>query len=677
MTVTALFETVGWTIVHAIWQGTIVGLLTLAALQSRPGWNARIRYAICSTSLILMFVAFVSTFAWLSVKGRSVMPRVDSGTQFALDGRDLSGSIAGLSTDYGADVGPGVLDVNLSSAVACLWIAGVVLMSLRLLRQWISARRLREDGVTRPDHRWLEMFDALKTRLAVGDRIELFASTIADSPMVVGWISPVVLVPTSALTSLTPKQIEMILAHELLHIARRDHLVNMLQGFIEILLFFHPVTWWLSRQISIERENCCDDASLAVAGSPRSLAEALLALETLRVRHLKTNTTLAATGGSLMHRVSRLFGSNRQTLNVGWRALSACTFVTTAGLTFAGVAIDSPALAQDRGARGGKQVESDVAGDISDDKRNARIEERLRAMGADIRRQVADGEITSEEGRKKFAEAEERMSRRIRITEELAGEDRPASGDLELLKARIEVQIKANGDELAAMVEAGKISEADAKARYDVLESRLWMRYRAAEEGGTLKDAEENRNIDLEDLKAGIEKRLRAMGAKLREQVAAGEMTDEEAREKYQAVEKRMWSRYRDAEEKRIKGRRGARAGDRELEELKAGIEERLRAMGAKLREQVAAGEMTDEEAREKYQAMEKRVWSRYRDAEEKQAEGDGKGRTDAERSRTREMSREEFDAAVEKMTGMVERGEISRKDMRTRIEEMRKTMKD
>ena len=88
-----------------------------------------------------------------------------------------------------------------------------------------------------------------------------------------------------------------------------------------------------------------------------------------------------------------------------------------------------------------------------------------------------------------------------------------------------------------------------------------------------------------------------------------------------------MWSRYRAAEEKRMKGRKEADGGDRELEELKAGIQERLRAMGGELREQVAAGELSEDEARSKFEAMEKRMWSRYRAAEEKRMQEDVKDR--------------------------------------------------
>ena len=236
-------------------------------------------------------------------------------------GPDLDGIDSGSSVADGSSNRSGI-EPLLGSA----WLMCVGVLSLRLIRQWSLVRRLRIDGICEPDARWIEMFDDLRRRLSIDDRIRMLASRTIDSPMVVGWLRPVVLVPTSAFTSLTPEQLQTILAHELLHISRRDHVLNMMQGVIEIALFFHPVTWWLSHQMRIERENSCDDATLDVTGSPRSLAEALLTLETLRSRNIPTNSALAATGGSLMHRISRLFRSNQnQSMPVGWRALSACT----------------------------------------------------------------------------------------------------------------------------------------------------------------------------------------------------------------------------------------------------------------------------------------------------------------------------------------------------------------
>ena len=83
--------------------------------------------------------------------------------------------------------------------------------------------------------------------------------------MVVGWLRPVILLPASALTGLAPSQLEAVIAHELAHIRRHDYLVNLFQTTVETLLFYHPASWWISRQIRAEREHCCDDVAVSCA----------------------------------------------------------------------------------------------------------------------------------------------------------------------------------------------------------------------------------------------------------------------------------------------------------------------------------------------------------------------------------------------------------------------------
>ena len=96
-------------------------------------------------------------------------------------------------------------------------------------------------------------------------------------PAVLGTIVPVVLLPLAVINEMPVAHLRMILAHELAHVRRHDYLVNLLQLLIEAVLFFNPAVWWLSRQVRIEREACCDALAVVATGSGpdyvRSLAE--------------------------------------------------------------------------------------------------------------------------------------------------------------------------------------------------------------------------------------------------------------------------------------------------------------------------------------------------------------------------------------------------------------------
>jgi hypothetical protein len=144
-------------------------------------------------------------------------------------------------------------------------------------------------------------------------------------------LRPVIWLPLSLLTRAPADQIEALLAHELAHIARADWLWNGLQCVVECLLFYHPAMWWLSRRIRQEREHACDDLAVATCGDAIALAEALAALEhQRRPARAVSRLVLAANGGSLMQRVSRLLSgppSRRR-----WGAMAALGALTISGV---------------------------------------------------------------------------------------------------------------------------------------------------------------------------------------------------------------------------------------------------------------------------------------------------------------------------------------------------------
>ena len=146
-------------------------------------------------------------------------------------------------------------------------------------------------------------------RLGVTPRLRLLESTLVQIPSVVGWIRPAILLPASALACLPPAHLDAILAHELAHIRRRDYLVNLLQCVVETLLFYQPAVWWVSRQMRIEREHCCDDIAASLCADRVTYAAALTSLEELRAE--TPAFAVGAGGGDLLNRVRRLIEPER------------------------------------------------------------------------------------------------------------------------------------------------------------------------------------------------------------------------------------------------------------------------------------------------------------------------------------------------------------------------------
>ena len=130
--------------------------------------------------------------------------------------------------------------------------------------------RLRHQGVSPLSEGLLRTGNRVKERLGVNRAVEIVESALVEVPTIIGCLRPMILLPASAITGFSVAEIELILAHELAHVKRHDWLANLTQTVIEILLFYHPAMWWVSNQIRKERENCCDDMAVALAGSPAS-----------------------------------------------------------------------------------------------------------------------------------------------------------------------------------------------------------------------------------------------------------------------------------------------------------------------------------------------------------------------------------------------------------------------
>ena len=190
--------------------------------------------------------------------------------------------------------------------IVAVWLMGVVLLAIRPMLGWYTMRKLRRAGVSSVGNAVQSVMERVAARLRLARPVAVLQSTLVQTPIVLGYFRPAILLPVCVLSGLSPAQLESILAHELAHIRRHDYLVNVLQTVVETLFFYHPAVWWLSRQIRNERENCCDDVAMAALGSRADYGRALLAIEELRAA--PAGLSLAVGGGSLLVRIRRIAG---------------------------------------------------------------------------------------------------------------------------------------------------------------------------------------------------------------------------------------------------------------------------------------------------------------------------------------------------------------------------------
>jgi beta-lactamase regulating signal transducer with metallopeptidase domain len=189
-----------------------------------------------------------------------------------------------------------------------VWIAGVIFFTLRtaggmLMVEWLQRRKAAPVAP-----RLLQTCLELQRMVGITRAIRFCECNGLDVPAVIGWFSPVVLLPMTILTGLSHAQVEAVIVHELAHIKRWDHFVNLFQIVAETLLFYHPAVWWVSRSIRLERENCCDDTTVRLCGNVVDYARALTYMEGGRTA---PTLVMAASGSPLTARVVRLLGTRK------------------------------------------------------------------------------------------------------------------------------------------------------------------------------------------------------------------------------------------------------------------------------------------------------------------------------------------------------------------------------
>jgi beta-lactamase regulating signal transducer with metallopeptidase domain len=148
-----------------------------------------------------------------------------------------------------------------------LWLAGIAVGMIWLLRATFTLRRIRATVEAEIDPRLLFHFHQAQQNLG----LNLPDQTLVHSasclvPMTWGWRRPTVLLPPQA-CEWSDARLRLVLHHELAHIARADLIISLLGTTSTLLLWFHPLAWWIWRSCNQAREQACDDLALVHATS--------------------------------------------------------------------------------------------------------------------------------------------------------------------------------------------------------------------------------------------------------------------------------------------------------------------------------------------------------------------------------------------------------------------------
>jgi bla regulator protein blaR1 len=235
----------------------------------------------------------------------------------------------------------------LPSILATVWLCGFIAVltywsiQLRRISKTIRTAKPLQTG------REIEILRQLEQTANLRSPIELRTSHDSMEPGVVGILHPVLLWPEGISQHLDDAHLEAILAHEVCHVQRRDNLTSTIHMLVAAIFWFHPLVWWLEKQLINERERACDEEVLQLGKQPQVYAESILKVCEFCIESPLTCVS-GITGADLKKRIVQIM-SNRlgKNLSSGRKLVLAALGITVvAGPVAFGIVLGIPLYGQ-------------------------------------------------------------------------------------------------------------------------------------------------------------------------------------------------------------------------------------------------------------------------------------------------------------------------------------------
>ena len=337
-----------------VWQSTLVAALALLVTLALRRERAGVRYGVwlaASLKFLIPFSALTSLgarFGWRPIVVASVTPHeliVNAG------GGALPERAVRIVAGQPASVPPlHTIGRMLPELLIGVWIAGAVVLLTTWAVRWRRISKIARSSTPMTDGVVVDELRALERHAGLSSPISILTSSSSFEPGVFGVVAPILLWPSGLETHLSREQIRAILAHEVVHVRRRDNLTAVVHLLAQAAFWFHPMVWWIGARLIDERERACDEAVLDAGSERQSYAESIL-----KTCRLFTESPLACvsgvTGADLKRRIEHIMTSHvRSRLNMWKKGLLAVAGSAALAVPFViGIVRVQPALAQTGG----------------------------------------------------------------------------------------------------------------------------------------------------------------------------------------------------------------------------------------------------------------------------------------------------------------------------------------
>jgi len=276
-------QALGWATLNSFWQMALLWCI-FQLLTHFVKFTSNQKYLLAVSNVFVGFMWFLLSFSIFYKSGF---------TETAL---------STLSVELPSDK----LSIILSCA-SLTYLLLLVVPTVRIVRNWLFLKQIKGTGLEKAPYRHRLFAQRIAGHLGIKKSVKVYISALVSSPMTVGFLKPLILIPIAAVNNLSVQQLEAVLLHELSHIKRQDYIINLFLNLIQTVLYFNPFVKLFIKRAEVERENCCDELVLQFEYDKHSYAAALLQLEK-NAQGIPDLAMAAANKNYLLSRIEKIVG---------------------------------------------------------------------------------------------------------------------------------------------------------------------------------------------------------------------------------------------------------------------------------------------------------------------------------------------------------------------------------
>lgn len=287
-------QALGWAVLNSLWQMALLWVVYQLI-------TAVFKTVRSSQKSLLASLLAIGGFTWFLLTLASILYKTENA---------VIGSAGLINLDGNEQLNDWLF--RTLPIASLLYLILLVFPLLQFVRNYRYVKVIRNYGLSKAAVEWRMFVRKVAAQMGIKKPVHIWVSDLVTSPVTIGYIKPVILVPLAAINQLSTQQLEAVILHELAHIRRFDYLLNLILKFIQSILYFNPFVKAFVKIVEREREKSCDEMVMQFQYDPYGYASALLELE--KVNHLPKTLAVAAGGkkNDLLHRVEWIMGVNKQ-----------------------------------------------------------------------------------------------------------------------------------------------------------------------------------------------------------------------------------------------------------------------------------------------------------------------------------------------------------------------------